>query len=179
MKFIETKLKGVFIIEPEQLEDERGFFARTFCRNEFEDHGLNPNFVQCSISFNKKKGTLRGIHYQVKPYEEAKLVRCLSGAAYDVVVDMRVGSESYREWMALEISGDNRRQLYIPEGCAHGFQTLVDHTEIIYQMSEYYHHEYAYGLRWDDDLLQIKWPLSNPILSKKDKTYPYLIKGAR
>jgi dTDP-4-dehydrorhamnose 3,5-epimerase len=141
--FIETKLKGAFIIKPERLEDERGFFARTFCREEFTVHSLNPNMVQCDISFNKRVGTLRGLHYQAAPHEEAKLVRCTRGALYDVIVDLRRESPTFMQWVSVELTADNHRMLYIPERLAHGFQTLEDDTEIFYQMSEFYHPESA------------------------------------
>ena len=172
MMFTETKLKGAFIIEPEKFEDERGFFARTFCRKEFEAHGLNPNLVQCNISFNKKRGTVRGMHFQVKPYEEAKLVSCLRGAIYDVIIDLRPNSPTYRQWVAVELSGENFRLLYIPEGFAHGFQTLQDNTVVFYQMSESYHPESSRGLRWDDPVFGIKWPISVKSISTRDRTYP-------
>ncbi len=177
MKFFETELKGAFIIEPERLEDERGFFARTFCRNEFEVHGLNSNLVQCSMSFNKKEGTLRGMHYQIKPCEEAKLVRCTMGAIHDVIIDLNRDSPTFKQWVAVELSADNRRMLYIPEGCAHGFQTLVDGTEVFYQMSELYHPAYVHGVRWDDPEFKIAWPLPGPILSDKDRQYANFPKG--
>ena len=135
MKFIETELKGAFLINPEPLEDERGFFARTWCRKEFEQHGLNPDWVQCNISYNKRKGTLRGMHYQIAPYAEAKLVRCTMGAIYDVIIDLRPDSKTYRQWISAELSAENRKMIYIPQGFAHGFQTLVDNTEVFYQMS--------------------------------------------
>lgn len=172
MKFIETKLKGAFIIEPEKIEDERGFFARSWCKNEFIQQGLNPNLVQCNISFNSKKGTLRGMHYQAKPYEEAKLVRCTMGAIYDVIVDIRSDSLSFKQWVAVDLTSENRRMLYIPEGIAHGFQTLVDNTEVFYQMSEFYYSELARGLRWDDPAFAIKWPeCDRRIISQKDSNY--------
>ena len=171
MIFTETKLKGAFVIEPEKLEDERGFFARTFCRKEFEGHGLNPNLVQCNISFNKKRGTVRGMHFQVKPYEEAKLVSCLRGAIYDVIIDLRPNSPTYRQWVAVELSGENFRLLYIPEGFAHGFQTLEDNTEGFYQMSEFYHPECARGVRWNDPAFGIQWPLHITIISERDSHY--------
>src|SRR5215475_1636296 len=146
MIFIETRLNGAFIIEPERLEDERGFFARTFCRREFESHGLNANLIQCSISFNEKKGTLRGMHYQAKPYEEVKLVRCTMGAVYDVIVDLRADSPTFKQWLMTELTADDRRMLYIPQGLAHGFQTLTRRTELFYQMSEFYHPDCARGV---------------------------------
>jgi dTDP-4-dehydrorhamnose 3,5-epimerase len=172
--FKETKLKGAFIIEPERIEDERGFFARTFCRNEFEAHGLNPHLVQCSVSFNKKKGTLRGIHYQTAPHEETKLVRCTRGAIYDVMLDLRPNSPTFKQWVSAELTGENRRMLYVPKGVAHGFQTLEDQTEVLYQMSEFYSPEYVRGVRWDDSSVVIQWPITRPILSERDRNLPWL-----
>jgi len=171
MIFKETKLKGAYIIELEPLEDERGFFARSFCQKEFEEHGLNPRIAQCNISYNKKRGTLRGMHYQVAPYEEAKLVSCIRGAIYDVIIDLRADSTSYCKWFAVELSAENYKLLYIPEGFAHGFQTLEDNTVVFYQMSEFYYPECARGVRWDDPAFGIEWPLQNPILADKDKTF--------
>jgi len=172
MNFIKLKLKGAFTIEPEPQEDERGFFARTWCQHEFEAHDLNARLVQCNISFNKKKGTLRGMHYQVVPHEEAKLVRCTMGGIYDVALDLRSASRTFKEWVAVELTAENHRMIYIPEGLAHGFQTLTDNTEVFYQMSEFYHTESARGVRWDDPAFGIKWPLPNPILSHTDRSYP-------
>lgn len=172
MIFSETKLKGAFIIEPERLEDERGFFARTWCQREFEAHGLDPHLVQCNISFNKKRGTLRGMHFQVSPHAEAKLVRCTMGAIYDVILDLRPDSPTYKRWLALELTAENRKTLYIPKGLAHGFQTLADNTEVFYQMSEFYHSESARGVRWDDPTFGIEWPIVDATISGKDKGYP-------
>ncbi len=169
MIFTETKLKGVCIIEPERLEDERGFFARTFCAKEFEARGLNPRMVQCSISFNKKKGTLRGMHYQAEPHAEDKVVRCTAGAIYDVAVDLRPESPTFKQWVAAELSASNRKMLYIPAGFAHGFQTLTDNSEVFYQMSEFYHPESARGVRWNDPAFRIVWPSENPTISPKDR----------
>jgi dTDP-4-dehydrorhamnose 3,5-epimerase len=171
MKFSPTKLPGVWIVDLEKHEDERGFFARSWCRREFEDHGINPNLVQCSVSFNRKKGTLRGIHRQIAPHAESKTVRCTRGAIYDVAVDLRPDSPAYKQWMAVELNSDNGRMLYIPEGCGHGFQTLADNTEVFYQMSEFHHPESARGIRWNDPALKIEWPLSAPILSARDKNH--------
>jgi len=171
--FTETKLKGAYIIEVEWLDDERGGFARTFCRQEFEKHGLNASVAQCNISYNPKKGTLRGMHYQVAPHCEAKLVACLAGSIYDVIIDLRVDSTTHCQWLAVELSGrGHRRMLYIPEGFAHGFQTLEDHSEVFYQMSEFYAPECAEGIRWNDPEFRIQWPDNQPILSNRDKTYP-------
>ncbi len=171
MKFIETKLKGAFVIELEKIEDERGFFARSWCEKEFAESGLNPNLVQCNISFNRKKGTLRGMHYQAKPYREAKLVRCTKGAIYDVILDLRSDSPTFKQWVAVELTSENRKMLYIPEGLAHGFETLEDDTEVFYQMSEFYHPEVAKGVRWNDTAFDIRWMESQPIISEKDKSY--------
>lgn len=172
MIFKETKLKGAYIIKPERLEDERGFFARTFCQKEFEKQGLNPRVVQCSISFNKKKATLRGMHYQVAPYKEAKLVCCVKGAIYDVIIDLRSNSSTYCQWLGVELSAENCEMLYVPEDFAHGFQTLEDNTVVFYQISEFYHPECARGARWDDPAFGIEWPLPIQVISEKDRTYP-------
>ena len=172
MIFKETKLKGAYIIELEPKEDERGFFARSWCQREFQTHGLNPCLVQCNISFNKKKGSLRGMHYQVAPHEEAKLVRCTMGTIYDVIIDLRLQSPDYKQWIAVELSATNRKMLYIPEGFVHGFQTLEENTEVFYQMTEFYHPECARAIRWDDPTFGIEWPLLNPVMSEKDTSYP-------
>ncbi len=168
----ETKLKGAYSIELQPMEDERGFFARTFCQKEFVASGLNPKLIQCNISYNKRKGTLRGMHYQVSPMAEAKLVRCTQGAMYDVIIDIRPESTTYCEWIAVELSADNYRMIYIPEGFAHGFQTLMDDTEVFYQMSEFYAPECARGVRWDDPAFGIVWPDDKRIISEKDMNYP-------
>jgi dTDP-4-dehydrorhamnose 3,5-epimerase len=175
MTFTETKLKGAFVIDLEPIQDERGFFARTWCKNEFEAHGLNPNLVQCNTSFNNKKGTLRGMHYQASPYEEAKLVRCTMGAVYDVIVDLRKESKTFLQWIACELTAQNRKMLYVPEGFAHGFQTLEDNSEVFYQMSEFYHPDHSAGISWDDPVIDIKWPILEVVISKKDKLYSYYI----
>jgi dTDP-4-dehydrorhamnose 3,5-epimerase len=175
MIFIETKLKGAFIIEPELVEDERGFFARTFDQKEFEAHGLNPRVMQCNSSFNKKKGTLRGMHYQIAPYQEAKLVCCTKGAIHDVIIDLRKASPTIKQWIAVELTAENRRMLYIPEGFAHGFQTLDDNTEIFYQISEFYHPESAKGVRWNDPAFGIVWPDDIRVISDRDRQYPDFI----
>jgi dTDP-4-dehydrorhamnose 3,5-epimerase len=172
MKFAETRLKGAFIIEPERQEDERGFFARTWCKEEFKRNGLNSRLVQCSISFNKKKGTLRGMHYQVEPHQEAKLVRCTRGSIYDVIIDLRPGSDTFKQWLAVELTSESRKMLYAPEGFAHGFQTLGDNTEVFYQMSELYRPEGAKGVRWDDPAFGILWPEADRIISDRDISFP-------
>ena len=172
MLFTETKLKGAFIIDLERLEDERGFFARSWCEREAAAYGLQPKWVQCNISFNKQKATLRGMHYQSAPFEEAKLVRCTMGAIYDVVIDLRAYSSTRRQWVAVELSEENRRMLYIPEGFAHGFLTIADNTEIFYQMSEFYAPAHARGVRWNDPAFAIEWPFGVRVISDQDRNYP-------
>ena len=168
MIFTETKLKGAFVIDIEPLEDQRGFFARAWCRDEFERHGLNTRIVHCNISFNKQRGTLRGMHYQAPPFAEAKLVRCTRGAIYDVIIDLRSDSPTFHEWFSVELTAENHRALFVPEGFAHGFQTLMDNSEVFYQMSEIFHPEHARSLRWNDRAFEIAWPIPDPILSEKD-----------
>jgi dTDP-4-dehydrorhamnose 3,5-epimerase len=172
MTFHKTKLPGVFEIHLEYKPDERGFFARSWCQKEFESHGLNPKVVQCNVSLNKRKGTLRGIHYQAAPYPEAKIVRCTNGAIYDVVVDLRPQSPTFKNWIGVDLTAVNRHMLYVPEGCGHGFLTLEDETEVFYQMSEFYHPELARGVRWDDPAFQIVWPDKVEVISERDRTYP-------
>lgn len=172
MIFTEARLKGVFLIEPELAEDDRGFFARTFCHKEFEAHGLNPNLLQCNISFNKKKGTLRGLHFQAKPQEEAKLVRCTNGVIFDVVLDLRPESSTFKQWHGVQLSAENRTMLYASEGFAHGFQTLEDNSEIFYQMTEFYDSNLARGVRWNDPAFGIRWPIPSPSMSARDAQYP-------
>ncbi len=172
MIFTETKLKGAFIIEPERFEDERGFFARTWCRRELEVHGLNSNLAQCNLSFNKKKGTLRGMHYQAAPYLEAKLIRCSMGSIYDVIIDLRPDSETFKQWVSIELSAENRKMLYIPEEFAHGFLTLEDNAEVFYQMSEFYYPEYARGVRWNDPAFSVHWPIEVVVISNRDRDHP-------
>jgi dTDP-4-dehydrorhamnose 3,5-epimerase len=172
MIFTETKLQGAFIIDVDRIEDERGFFARTWCQREFEAHGLCTQLAQCNISFNKSKGILRGMHYQAAPYAEAKLVRCTRGAIYDVIVDLRPDSPTFKRWVAVELTADNRRMLFIPEGFAHGFQTLANGTEVFYQMSQFYAPEYARGVRWDDPAFKISWPAAKRTISERDRSLP-------
>jgi len=172
MIFKETNLQGAFIIEPEMLSDERGAFARIFCQKEFEKHGLNPNISQCSISLNTKKFTLRGMHFQKSPHEEAKLVRCSQGLIYDVIVDLRPNSPTYMGWTSVEMSADNKKMVYIPEGFAHGFQTLEDNTEVIYQMSQFYFPGHSGGFRWNDPSFNIEWPSDPEVISPKDQIFP-------
>jgi len=172
MIFTETQLTGAYIIELEPMEDERGFFARAFCQNEFEKYGLNPRIAQCNVSFNKVKGTLRGMHYQAKPYEEARLVRCTRGKIYDVIIDLRPESPNFKQWVAVELTATNWSMLYVPEGFAHGFQTLENETEVFYQMSEFYTPEYARGIRWSDPVFGIQWPAGERIISTRDRNFP-------
>jgi dTDP-4-dehydrorhamnose 3,5-epimerase len=175
MFFTETKLKCAFIIEPDKLEDDRGFFARSWCQREFEAHGLSPRLVQCSISFSKKKGTLRGMHYQIAPYAEAKLVRCTSGSIYDAIIDLRPESSTFAQHIGEILTAHNHKMLYVPEGFAHGFLTLEDNTELFYQMSEFYSPEYARGVRWDDPAFAIEWPLAPSVMSDRDRDCPSYI----
>jgi dTDP-4-dehydrorhamnose 3,5-epimerase len=154
-------------------EDERGFFARTWCRKEFEQHGLGTEFVQANLSHNKCKGTIRGLHFQLKPFAEAKLVRCIRGAVWDVIVDLRRDSSTYMKWFGVELSADNRRQLYVPKNFAHGYQTLVDDAEVLYHVSEFYTPDYERGIRWDDPAFSIHWPQSTGVVvSTKDQSWP-------
>lgn len=171
MIFTETKLKGAFIIEPERLADERGFFARTWCHREFSAWGLNPRVVQMSIVFSKKKGTLRGMHYQVAPYEEVKIARCTRGAIYDVIIDLRPESPTFKEYVGIVLSAENRTMLYVPAGFAQGYQTLEDDTEVMYQMSEFYAPECARGVRWNDPAFGIEWPFPSTVMSERDRNY--------
>jgi dTDP-4-dehydrorhamnose 3,5-epimerase len=172
MTFQETKLSGVFEIQLERKSDERGFFARSWCRQEFESTGLNSKLVQCSLSFNIRKGTLRGIHYQAAPRPETKLVRCTRGAIYDVVVDLRRESPTFKQWIGATLTAGNRQMLYVPEGCGHGFLTLEDETEVFYQMSEFYHPDLARGVRWSDPAFGIAWPSEVEQISERDRMYP-------
>ncbi len=176
MIFKETKLKGAYIVELEPLEDERGFFARSYCRKEFAEHGLDFCIVQCNVSHNTKKGTLRGMHYQAAPYEEAKLVSCIRGAIYDVIIDLRENSSTYCQWFGIELSAVNYTMLYIPKGFAHGFQTLVNDSVVYYQMSEFFHPECARGVKWDDPSFGIEWPIKNHIILAKDRQFPDFIR---
>ena len=172
MRFFETPLAGAWVLELELLEDERGYFARTFCSDEFGAHGLNPRVVQCNVSFNRKRGTLRGLHYQIAPHEEAKLVRCTRGALFDVIVDLRPESQTFERWHGVELTADNRRAVYVPEGFAHGFQTLLDNTEIHYQMSEKYHPGSSRGIRWNSTAFGITWPIADLLMSERDRNLP-------
>ncbi len=172
MIFQETKLQGVFEITIEPKADERGFFARTWCQQEFETHGLSPRLSQCSISFNNKRGTLRGMHYQAAPYPEAKLVRCTKGSLCDVVVDLRPQSPTFKQWIGITLTAEKRNMMYVAEGCAHGFITLEDETEIFYQISEFFKPELSRGVRWNDPVFCIDWPEAVTVISERDRTYP-------
>lgn len=172
MIFIETKLKGAFIIELEKREDERGFFARTWCQNEFESNGLVSRMVQANISFNTAQGTLRGMHYQAAPYEEAKLVRCTRGAIYDVIIDLRQDSLTYLQWIGVELTANNHKMLYVPENFAHGFQTLEGDSEITYYVSQFYAPQFEKGVRYDDPAFGITWPRLVQVISEKDCSWP-------
>ena len=172
MIFTETGLPGACVVEMERHEDERGFFARSWCRREFEAHGLKTDLVQCNVSRNRVRGTLRGLHYQIAPHEEAKLVRCTRGAIYDVVVDLRPGSSSFLQHFGTVLSADNLRGLYVPDGCAHGFVTLADDAEVFYQMSAFYVAEASRGVRWNDPAFGIVWPEPVVVMSDRDRGYP-------
>ncbi len=172
MRFTETEIRGAFILDAEQIADERGFFARTWARDEFEAHGLNPDLAQCNLSYNHRAGTVRGMHWQAAPHAETKLVRCTQGGLYDVVVDLRPDSPTYLRWVGVELTAENRRALYIPEGCGHGFQTLEDATEVLYMITEYYTPAAARGMRWNDPAINVAWPLDMTVISERDAHYP-------
>ena len=175
MRFSRTELCDAWLIEPVPARDERGFFARTFCIREFAEHGLTTRFVQHSTSASTRRGTLRGMHFQRAPHGEAKVVTCSRGAIWDVIVDLRPRSPSYRRWQGFELTAGNRRQLYIPEGFAHGFQTLCDDVEVSYLISAFYAPAAAGGVRHDDPTLAIEWPLPVSVISEKDRTWPDLV----
>jgi len=171
--FEEMMVKGAFVIEPEQFADERGIFARSFSQSEFEAHGLNPRLVECNISFSRMRHTIRGMHFQLAPHAQAKLVRCTAGAIYDVIIDLRPGSETFGKWFGAELTAENRRMLYVPEGFAHGFQTLADNTEVFYQVSDYYAPSSCSGVRWNDSAFAIVWPEPKSVtINERDRTYP-------
>lgn len=172
MIFTKLRLEGAYLIDIQKIEDERGFFARTFCQREFIKHGLNYHVTQCNISFNKNKGTLRGMHFQAYPNQEAKLVCCSHGAIYDVIIDLRPNSPNYLEHIATTLTSNDRRMLYIPEGFAHGFLTLEDNAIVSYQMSEFYSPESSRGVRWNDPIFNIKWPSEITTISERDSIYP-------
>lgn len=173
MKFTELELPGAYAIDLERRSDERGFFARAWCRSEFRDQGLCDEFVQCNISFNERAGTVRGMHYQRPPHAEVKTIRCIAGALYDVIIDLRPESPTYGQWLGIELSAENGRMLYVPEGFAHGYQTLVDGTETFYQVSALYAPQAESGLRWDDPAIGVKWPITTGVaISEKDRAWP-------
>lgn len=172
MRLFETPLAGVWIVEPTRLADERGHFARTFCAQSFAAHGLNPVVEQCSVSWNARAGTLRGLHYQADPAAEDKLVRVTRGAVHDVALDLRAGSATFGQWFGIDLDADGGRALYLPQGCAHGFLTLCDGTELSYQISVPYRPELARGVRWDDPAFGIRWPRQPVVISERDRQYP-------
>lgn len=172
MLFSPTRLPGVWIVNPERQEDLRGFFARTWCEREFASVGIRDRWVQSSVSFNKKKATLRGLHYQREPHTEAKLVRCTMGRIHDVVLDLRRDTPTFKRHVAVELTATNRTMIYIPPGLAHGFQTLEDDTEVCYDISAFYAPDYGAGVRWNDPAFGIAWPIPDPILSERDRNYP-------
>ena len=174
MIFMETKLKGAFIIRPQRREDERGFFARAFCQKEFAKRGLSASIVQCNTSYNKKKGTFRGMHFQAPPYEEEKIVSCTHGAFIDFIVDLRSDSPTFKQCAQIELSAENGHSLYIPKSFAHGFLTLQDHTQVFFQMTQYQNEEYAMGFRYDDPAFDIQLPFDADIVAERDKSYPDL-----
>jgi dTDP-4-dehydrorhamnose 3,5-epimerase len=172
MLFIETKVFGAYVIDLERRADERGYFARVWCEKELQAHGLTARVAQVNVSGNARKGTLRGMHHQLAPRQEVKIVTCTRGAIYDVALDLRRDSPTYLKWVAAELTAANRRMLYIPEGCAHGFQTLADDTELLYLMSEFYSPELARGVRCDDPAFGIEWPLAVTCMSAADRDWP-------
>lgn len=172
MRFTETSLPGAYIIDLEKHSDQRGFFARSYCREDFAAHGIDFNCLQCNISFNTRPGILRGMHFQVSPKAEPKVVRCCRGALYDVIIDLRPEAETFCKWIGVELSADSYRMLYVPKGFAHGFLTLTDNTEVLYQMGEFYSPEHAGGVRWDDPAFGIQWPAEVRVISEKDRGYP-------
>ena len=174
MKFVETKLKGAFVIELDMHSDDRGFFARSFCKHEFAQFGLNNSIIQINNSLSKYKGTLRGMHYQLFPKQEDKIVRCIKGAIYDVIIDMRKESETFSEWFGIELSEANRKSLYVPKGFAHGNISLVDNSELFYLTTEYYSPDFERGIRWDDPKFNINWPIAVTEISEKDKVHPFI-----
>ena len=172
MLFSETKLNGAFLINAERREDHRGFFARVWCKDEFAAHGLNPSLAQANVGFSKRKGTLRGMHFQLQPFAECKLIRCTMGRVIDIIVDLRPTSVTYKQWFSTELSADNRSMLYVPEGVAHGYITLENDTELMYQSSQMYASKHATGVRYDDPAFQIVWPASVEVISDADRNWP-------
>jgi len=175
MVFKETKLQGAYVISLEPLIDERGFFARTFCQEEFKKHNLNTTIAQANISYNKTKGTLRGLHMQLPPNEESKLIKCIRGAIYDVIVDLRKNSSTFKQWIGVELNADNHQMLYVPEGFAHGFITLENNTEVTYQMNQFYKSGSEKGFRFNDPAFDIIWPMQPKVISERDKNFPLLV----
>jgi dTDP-4-dehydrorhamnose 3,5-epimerase len=174
MTFLETPIGGAWLLEPEPHPDERGLFTRLWCRDELARHGLSADFVQCNASFNPRKGTLRGLHFQAEPHAENKLVSCVRGSVFDVVVDLRVESTTFGRWFGTELTAENRRLMYVPTGCAHGYLTLQDECEVMYPVTETYHPASAGGVRWDDPRLAIAWPIEPAVMSPKDRSWPDL-----
>jgi dTDP-4-dehydrorhamnose 3,5-epimerase len=172
MIFTETKLKGAFVLEIKKIEDERGFFGRSFCKKEMEAHGLNGNILQANVSLSKKKGTLRGMHYQLDPYQESKLIRCVRGAIFDVIIDLRKNSETYKQWFGVKLTPDNYKMLYCPEDFAHGFITLEDNSEVYYNVTQFYTPGAEAGIRWNDPAFNINWPIDPRVISDKDSSHP-------
>lgn len=173
MKFIPTALNDIFIIELEMINDDRGFFARSWCKEEFGQHSLNNNIVQCNTSFNLQRATIRGLHYQAPPHEETKIVRCIRGSIYDVVIDLRAHSTTYMNWIGVNLTSENRRMIYIPTGFAHGYQTLTPEAEIYYQVDQYYAPKAERGIKWNDSAFRIDWPLRRDcVISEKDQSWP-------
>jgi len=174
MFFHKIKLSGAFIVDIDPIVDERGFFARGWCENEFKKHGLDTRILQCNLSQNKKKGTLRGLHYQASPYQEAKLIRCIKGSIFDVIIDLRSNSDTFLKWFGVELTAENYRMLYVPENFAHGYQTLEDNSVVFYQVSEFYKPEYGRGIKWNDPSINIRWPLENKTISTQDQRWPLI-----
>ena len=172
MKFVEIELSGAHVIEPEKLGDERGFFARIWCEKEFADHGLKPGIVQSNVGFSPKAGTLRGLHFQIQPHAEIKVLRCPRGAIFDVIVDLRPESPTFKQWHGVELSAENGKMIYVPEGFAQGYLTLAENTEIYYHTSEFYHPESASGIRYDDAEFALEWPVPIEVISDQDQNWP-------
>lgn len=172
MQFFETEVNDAYIIDLDKHEDDRGYFARAWCKSEFEDMGLKSSIAQCNLSFNYKKGTLRGMHYQATPYEEVKMVRCTHGKILDVIIDLRKNSSTYMQWIGVELSAENNKMLYVPEGFAHGYQTLEDNSVVHYQVTEFYHPGSEQGIRWNDPAFELKFPLEITVISDKDSSHP-------
>ena len=172
MQFKTTNIRDVYVVDLDKHNDERGYFARAWCKNEFDKMGLKSTIVQCNLSFNHKKGTLRGMHYQIHPFEEVKMVRCIQGKIFDVVIDLRKDSDTYKQWIGIELSDENHRMLYVPEGFAHGYQTLEDNSIVYYQVTEFYQPGSETGTRWDDPAFKIEWPHKITSISDKDRNHP-------